>query len=81
MSSKLVAFRCHADLLSKLDELANAANSNRSAVLVEAIRIFTRQVQRRGGQVVPAYSKTTMHKDVNLPPVRSFLSQAMDKDS
>ncbi len=66
MKSKLVAFRCPLELLDKLDIIEEQTQSNRTAIIIEALRIFTRQVQKRGGQVVPAYTPSAIPKDLNF---------------
>ncbi len=66
MNSKLIVFRCPASLLERLDELADVTQSNRTAILIESVRIFARQVRRRGGQVVPPYKKSAMPKKLNF---------------
>ncbi len=71
MNSKLIVFRCPVTLLEKLDQLADVTQSNRTAVLIEAVRIFSRQVHKRGGQVVPPYKKSAMPKKLNFNRRRS----------
>lgn len=56
MGSKLVAFRCPVALMRRLDTVAAALGTTRSAVVIEAVRLLSREVRARGGRLVPPYS-------------------------
>lgn len=55
MNSKLVAFRCPQELLSRVDAAAKELGVPRSRIIAEAIRVFIQTVNGRRGRVVPPY--------------------------
>ena len=55
MSSKTIAFRCPVSLMRRVDAVAAALGTTRSAVVLEAVRLLSREVRSRGGYLVPPY--------------------------
>ncbi len=39
-----------------MDQLATAVQSNRTAVILESIRLMAKQARKRGGHIIPPYS-------------------------
>ncbi len=60
VDTRLIAFRCPVELLEKMDLLAAAVQSNRTAVILESIRLLARQARKRGGHLVPPYTNAIM---------------------
>lgn len=60
MDTRLIAFRCPVVLLRKLDEIAKLTRRSRTDVFIEALQIFTRQVERRKRRVIPPYTPSSM---------------------
>lgn len=67
MEQKIITFRCPKDLVDRIDELANILGMTRSALVVDMIRIFCRQVRNRRGRVVPGYTEGALRKCAPLP--------------
>ncbi len=55
MSSKTIAFRCPVALMQRVDAVAAALGTTRSAIVLEAVRLLSREVRSRGGYLVPPY--------------------------
>jgi len=55
VKSLSVPFRCHALLLEKVDEIAALAGCSRSMVLVEMVRLFLEEMEKRDGRLLPPY--------------------------
>lgn len=66
--SKLIAFRCPVELIKKVDTIARAMNTTRTGVIVEAVRLFARQVHARGGRVVPPYEGISLLYTLHFEP-------------
>lgn len=49
METKVITFRCPAELLTELNAAAKSLNRSRSTVLVTALRLFSRQMQENNG--------------------------------
>ncbi len=60
VETRLIAFRCPVELIEKMDQLATAVQSNRTTVILEAIRLLARQARKRGGHIVPPYTSSAM---------------------
>ncbi len=60
MDTRLIAFRCPVELIEKMDLLAAAVQSNRTAVILESIRLLARQARKRGGHLIPPYTNAAM---------------------
>ncbi len=56
VETRLIAFRCPVELIEKMDQLACAVQSNRTAVILESIRLLARQARKRGGHLIPPYT-------------------------
>ncbi len=56
METRLIAFRCPVELIEKMDQLATVVQSNRTAVILESIRLLARQARKRGGHLIPPYT-------------------------
>lgn len=67
MEQKIITFRCPKELVDRVDVLADALNMTRSALVVDMIRIFCRQVRNRKGRVVPGYTAGSLRKCAPLP--------------
>ena len=52
----LLSLRCPKDLMDEVDRAAREMHVSRTKIMTEALRLFTREVRRRGGFVVPPYS-------------------------
>ncbi len=59
VETRLIAFRCPVELIEKMDQLATAVQSNRTAVILESIRLLARQARKRGGHLIPPYTSAT----------------------
>ena len=44
------------ELIEKMDQLAAAVQSNRTAVILESVRLLSRQARKRGGHIIPPYT-------------------------
>lgn len=66
MAKKMVALRCPPQLLQKLTDLAQSQGKTRTRVMIEAVRLFTRTVQARGGRVVPPYDGSELLADMDF---------------
>lgn len=66
--SKLIAFRCPVDLIEKIDQIAKAMGTTRTGVVIEAVRLFTRQVHERGGRVIPPYKGISLLYTMHFEP-------------
>lgn len=55
MDHQLISFRCPNDLLKRINRLAFATRSSRTLVITEAVRIFTEEIRKRGGYIVPPF--------------------------
>lgn len=66
MATKMVALRCPPRLLEKVTLLAKSQGKTRTRVIIEAVRLFTRTVQARGGRVVPPYDGHELLSDMNF---------------
>ncbi len=60
VDTRLIAFRCPVELIDKMDQLATAVQSNRTAVILESIRLLSRQARKRGGHLIPPYTGSAM---------------------
>ncbi len=56
MKKETLAVLCPRDLLSRVDRLAVSLHCTRSSVMLEAVRLFSQELRRRGGDVVPPSS-------------------------
>lgn len=56
MKKETLAIRCPRELLQRMDRLAISLHCTRSSVVVEAIRLFSCELRRRGGYLVPPVS-------------------------
>ncbi len=56
VETRLIAFRCPIELIEKMDQLAAAVQSNRTAVILESIRLLARHARKRGGHLIPPYN-------------------------
>lgn len=66
--SKLIAFRCPAELIGKIDQIAKAMNTTRTGVVLEAVRLLSRQVHARGGRVIPPYEGISLLYTMHFEP-------------
>ena len=55
VKSLSVPFRCHPLLLEKVDEVAALSGCSRSMVLVEMVRLFLEELEKRDGRLLPPY--------------------------
>ncbi len=60
VETRLIAFRCPVELIEKMDQLATSVQSNRTAVILESIRMLARQARKRGGHIIPPYSSRAL---------------------
>ncbi len=60
VETRLIAFRCPVELIEKMDQLATAVQSNRTAVILESIRLLARQARKRGGHIIPPYTASAV---------------------
>ncbi len=70
VDTRLIAFRCPVELIEKMDLLANVAQSNRTAVILESIRLLARHARRRGGHLIPPYTNTSISELSFIPRPR-----------
>lgn len=56
VKSLSVPFRCHALLLERVDEIAALSGCSRSMVLVEMVRLFMEEMEKRDGRLLPPYA-------------------------
>ena len=56
MKKEMLAIRCPRDLLQRIDRLAISDHCTRSSIMLEAVRLFSQELRRRGGDVVPPVS-------------------------
>lgn len=49
METKVITFRCPAELLDEINATAKSMKRSRSTVLVTALRLFSRQLQENNG--------------------------------
>lgn len=66
--TRLVAFRCPLPLLEKVDAIAKAMHTSRTAVIIEALRLFMREIKARGGRVVPPYEGEELLGSIHFEP-------------
>ncbi len=66
--TKLIAFRCPVELIRKVDMIARAMNTTRTGVIIEAVRLFARQVHARGGRVIPPYEGVSLLYTLHFEP-------------
>lgn len=66
--TKLIAFRCPEELIQKLDTIAETLGTTRTAVILEAVRLFARTVNQRGGRLVPPYEGEALMHSMNFGP-------------
>lgn len=50
--SRIVTFRCPVDLLKMIDGTADHYKRSRNSVLLAAMRLFSRQLREKGGNIV-----------------------------
>ncbi len=67
MDTRLIAFRCPVELIDKMDLLAAAVQSNRTAVILESIRLLARHARKRGGHLIPPYNGSSI-SEVSFTP-------------
>ena len=60
VETRLIAFRCPVELIDKMDQLATAVQSNRTAVILESIRLMSKQARKRGGHIIPPYTASAV---------------------
>lgn len=56
MKTKLLAFRCPVELMQRVDAVAEAMGTTRTAIIVEAVKLLAADVRSRGGRLVPPYA-------------------------
>ncbi len=64
--SRIVTFRCPVDLLKMVDGTAVHYSRTRNSVLLAAMRLFSRQLREKGGNLVPPM------RDDELTPASMF---------
>ena len=52
----LLSLRCPRALMAEVDRAAKEMHIPRSRIMTEAVRLFIKDVRRRGGLVVPPYT-------------------------
>lgn len=67
MEQKIITFRCPKELVERVDKLADSLRMTRSALVVDMIRVFCRQVRNRKGRVVQGYTAGALRKCAPLP--------------
>ncbi len=70
VETRLIAFRCPVELIDKMDQLATAVQSNRTAVILESIRLLARQARKRGGHIIPPYTNSAVGETSFTPRPR-----------
>ncbi len=70
METRLIAFRCPTELIEKMDQLATAVQSNRTAVILESVRLLARQARKRGGHIIPPYTASNVGEISFVPRSR-----------
>ncbi|MBR2125143.1 MAG: hypothetical protein IJ943_00235 [Akkermansia sp.] len=56
MKTKSLAFRCPIELMRRVDAVAEAMGTTRSAIIIESVRLLAADVRSRGGRLVPPYA-------------------------
>ncbi len=62
VKSVSIPFRCPALLLEKVDEIAELSGCSRSTVLVEMVRLFMEEVEKRDGYLLPPYEGSSLQE-------------------
>ena len=68
MSTKIVAFRCPAELLEKIDLTAGHFKRTRNSVLLAAVRLFARQLrEQQGGTMIQPMADELLTRETMFP--------------
>lgn len=62
MKRHSVTFRCPSLLLEKIDEIAALSGRPRSAVLVEMVRLFAEELEKRDDRLLPSYEGESLQE-------------------
>lgn len=72
MGTKIVTFRCPAELLSGLNLAAAHYKRTRNSVLLAAVRLFARQLrEQRGGMMTPPLPADMLTRETMFPKPES----------
>lgn len=62
MKRHSITFRCPSLLLEKIDEIAALSGCPRSTVLVEMLRLFAEELEKRDGKLLPPYEGDSLQE-------------------
>lgn len=66
MSTKPIAFRCPVELMQRVDAVAAALGTTRSAIITEAVRLLCCEIRARGGRMVQPYSGDELLNEIRI---------------
>lgn len=72
MNTRIIAFRCPAELLEKIDLTAGYFNRTRNSVLLAAVRLFARQLrEQQGGTMIQPMADELLTRETMFPQPES----------